>query len=315
MKIYIMMALAVLIALAGCAGFKKEPTPTPVSIQPSTTVPVVDEAVILKKKVAVGRFTNESRLATSFLNEGSDVRDRMSRAASDILSAKLAMTKRFILIERADTLAISTEQRISDIQRYNIPADYLVLGSISEFGRKTSGEVGLIDRTKKQTAQAKVTLRIIDTRTGMVIFGEEGSGEASSEVGTVLGMGSQAGYDDTLTDKAIDAAISAVIQNLINKLSHDPWRSYILSREQDKLYIAGGALQGIKAGDTFKVYQRGKTVVNPQTKVPVELPGTQVAVIKVLQTIPGEVLTELSLAQVVEGNLPENLEEIYISDK
>jgi curli biogenesis system outer membrane secretion channel CsgG len=301
--------------LGGCAKFQSEQAQQTLTISPASSVPIVDEAVKLKKKVAVGRFTNETRMANSFLNEGSETKDKMTKAASDILMAKLAMSKRFILVERQDTLAISNEQRISGIEKYQIPADYLILGSISEFGRNTSGNVGLIDRTKKQTAYAKVTIRVVDTRTGLVIYGEEGSGEASSEAGTVLGMGSQAGFDETLSDKAIDAAISSVIQSLMNKLSNDPWRSYVLSKEGSEVYISGGEKQGIMVGDTFKVYQRGKQVINPQTKVPIELPGTVIATIKIVQTIPGEELTELSRAEVIQGSITDELGNLYISDK
>ncbi|MBW6514888.1 MAG: CsgG/HfaB family protein [Candidatus Syntrophosphaera sp.] len=305
-----------MLALAGCAGFQKEQSTTISTSAIESPGSADQEDFSLKRKVAVGRFTNDTRLASSFLTEGSDMGEKLSRAAADILSAKLAKTDRFLLIERQDSLVINNEQRVSNIQSYRIPADYLILGSISEFGRSTSGNVGLVDRTKKQTAQAKVTLRIVDTRTGMVIFGEEGSGEAYSEVGTVLGMGSQAGYDDTLTDKAIDAAISAVIQNLINKLSHDPWISYPLSVEGDRLFMSGGALQGIKAGTEFKVYQRGKTVLNPQTNVPIELPGTLAARIVVTDVIPGSELTEISVARIIEGEIPaDDLTNYFISDK
>ena len=316
MKPYLYILVACLLLMGGCASYQSEKPQKTLSITPATSTPVVDEVISLKKKVAIGRFTNESRLANSFLNEGSDTKEKMSRAATDILTAKLAMTKRYLLIERQDDLAISNEQKISNIESYKIPADYLILGSISEFGRNTTGNVGLIDRTKKQSAYAKVTLRLVDTHTGMIIFGEEGSGEAYSESGTVLGMGSKAGFDESLTDKAIDAAISSVIQNLINKLSNDPWRSYVLSMEGSDVYISGGAKQGIKAGDTFIVYQRGKQVINPQTKVPIELPGTQIATIKVINTIPGEELTELSLAQVIQGSIPAGeIANLYISDK
>lgn len=316
MRYFLIALIAVSLALAGCAGFQKEQSTTVAASGVETLEEPSSEEFSLKKKIAVGRFTNDTRMASSFLTEGSDAGEKLSRAAADILSSKLSKTNRFLLIERQDSLVINNEQRVSNIQSYRIPADYMILGSISEFGRNTSGNVGLVDRTKKQTAYAKVTLRIVDTRTGMVIFGEEGSGEAYSEVGTVLGMGSQAGYDDTLTDKAIDAAISAVIQNLINKLSHDPWISYILSVENDVLFISGGALQGIKVNDEFNVFQRGKSVLNPQTNVPIELPGTQVARIRITDVIPGSELTELSVARIIDGAIPgEDLGNYYISDK
>lgn len=316
MKIRLVFLSLCLLIFSGCANFQSTESTQTLSIAPQNITPVVDDAVNLKKKVAISSFTNETRMANSFLNQGSDVKEGLSKAATDILTAKLAATNRFILIERNDNMALSNENTIFNIENYNIPADYLIIGSISEFGRNTSGNVGLIDRTKKQTAYAKVTMRIVETRTGMVIFGEEGTGEASSEVGTVLGMGSRASYDESLTDKAIDAAISSVIQNLINKLAKDPWKSYILSVEDSNIFISGGELQGIKIGDEFHVYQRGNTVINPQTNIPIELPGTRIATIKIEETITGTELTEISKATLISGEITsEKLTDLYISDK
>lgn len=313
---YLFFILAIpLLLISACARNQAPALETVTNLTPPSSAPLLDDNFHLKKKIAVGRFTNETRLANSFLSEGSDTPQRISKAANDILSAKLASTKRFILIERQDDLAIDKEQKISNIESYKIPADYLILGSISEFGRKNTGNVGLIDRTKKQTAFAKVSLRIVDTRTGRVIFAQEGAGEASSETATTLGMGSQAGFDETLTDKAIDAAIGSVIQNLVYKLAGDPWRSYILEKKAGQMFIAGGALQGIREGDIFSVYQRGNAVINPQTKVPVELPGTKVATVKVIQLIPGDEINEISVVELIDGKIELPLDELYLTEK
>lgn len=300
----------------GCAGFQKDTPVELLDIAPENESPLIQDSYQLKKKVAIGRFTNDTRIANSFLNACSGTNESLSRAANDILTAKLAKTNKFLLIERYDSLAIGREQSVSSIQNYKIPADYLILGSISEFGRNTTGDVGLFDRTKKQTANAKVTIRIVDTRTGMIIFGEEGSGTASSETGSVLGMGSKAGYDDTLTDKAIDAAISSVINNLINKLDNDPWKSYILSIEGDNVFISGGSTQGIKINDEFVVYKRGNVVTNPQTNMPIELPGTRVAQVRVDKLIDGNELTEISIAHVIDGKVAiEDIKNYYVTEK
>jgi len=315
MRYLVSFLLILVLLLSACARNQAPAQETVTNLIQPNVAPILDDNFHLKKKIAVGRFTNETRTANSFLNEGSDTPQRLSKAANDILSAKLAQTRRFILIERQDDLTIDKEQQIANIQNYKIPADYLILGSISEFGRKNTGNVGIIDRTKKQTAFAKVSLRIVDTRTGMVIFGQEGAGEASSETATTLGMGSQAGFDETLTDKAIDAAISSVIQNLVYKLAADPWRSYILEKKGSQMFISGGARQGIKEGDMFSVYQRGKQVINPQTKLPLELPGTKLATIKVIQLIPGDEWNEISVAEVVEGQIGADLGDLYISEK
>lgn len=313
---FIIALLCVCMLLPACAGYQSQKPQSTINIAPVMESTPITDGISLKRKVAIGRFTNETRLASSMLNEGSGVKEAMSRAAADIMMAKLTKTDRFILIERQDSLALKQAASVDNIRQYSIPADYIILGSISEFGRNTSGNVGLLDRTKKQSAYAKVTIRIVDTHNGRVIFGEEGSGEAYSETGTVMGMGSHAGYDETLTDKAIDAAISSVIQSVINKLNDNPWRSYLLSKEGDSYFISGGSLQNIKIGDTFKVYQRGKTVKNPQTGTMIELPGTQVAQIKVVSLIPGDPVTELSVCNVVEGSInAESFDNLYISDK
>ncbi len=304
--------------LAGCATMKQE-TPQPVQNidqvkQNQPNPPAPKSEYTLKRKIAIARFTNETRTANSFLTSGTEIKDKLSKQATDILSTKLAMTGNFILIERQDTVAYLNEQRVSNIERLQIPADYMIVGSITEFGRKVNGDVGLIGRTKKQTAFAKVSLRIINTKTGIVIYGEEGSGEATSEVGTVLGMGSQAGYDETLTDKAIDTAITSVIQNLLNKLYDQPWKSYILSNDNNVIYISGGAKQGIKVGDVFQIMKSGKMVNNPQTNIPVELPATKIGSLKVVNLIPGEELTELSECQVVDGSLANvDIKSLFIS--
>lgn len=301
--------------ITGCAGFKTETTRDTVNLAPVTTAGVPSAGIGLKKKVAIARFSNETRMANSFLNEGSGTREAMSAAANDILSAKLNQSGRFLLVERADQILIDNEARISDIGSYKIPADYVILGSIADFGRTTTGEVGLIDRNKRQTAYAKVALRVVDTRNGRIVFAEEGAGEAYNETGTVLGMGSVSGYDETLTGKAIEAAINSAAQRVIAYLADDLWRSYILEWEGDEIIIAGGSLQGIKAGDVFTVYQRGRIVDNPQTGIPIELPGTPIARIRISRTIPGDILTEVSIAAVMDGSLPKDLANLYIAEK
>ena len=100
------------------------------------------------------------------------------------------------------------------ISIFNIPSDYLILGSVTEYGRRTEGDVGVLSRTKKQIANASVNIRLVDVKTGQIIYSEEGSAEVSSEVGTVIGIGSQAGYDSSLDGKAISGAITKLVSAL-----------------------------------------------------------------------------------------------------
>jgi curli biogenesis system outer membrane secretion channel CsgG len=268
----------------------------------------------LKRKVAIARFSNETKYGQSFLIDENN--DRIGKQAMDILSAKLAATDKFILLERADFEKINKELEIGNVSSLNINADYLILGSISEFGRKTIGKVGIFSRTKKQVAYAKVNIRLIDVYTGQIIYSEEAEGEAFSEAGTVFGIGGRAGYDSSLNDKVISAAISKLVNNIIENLLDKPWRSYILSYENGFYVIAGGNSQGIRKNDIFGVFKRGKLVKNPQTNMFIELPGKLIGKIQVQKTIGKNINDEISLCTSLSGDVipVDNFEEFYIQE-
>lgn len=274
------------------------------------------EVRVLKRKVAIGRFSNETKYGNSFFVD--DYGDRVGKQAMDILSARLTETGKFLMLERADLQRIQDETRVGKTGPIDIPTDYLILGSVSEFGRKDSSDVGVFSRTKTQTVYAKVNIRLVDTRTGQIVYAGEGAGEAVNEAGTTMGLGSRAGYDATLNDKAISGAISKLIGNIIENLLDKPWRSYILSMSGGNYIIAGGKTQGIRVGDEFEVYEKGQVVTNPQTGLPIELPGTEVGRVKVVSTMGKTVDDELSICAVSgsSAGLPKNnFTNYYVSGK
>jgi curli biogenesis system outer membrane secretion channel CsgG len=259
----------------------------------------------LKRKIAVGRFTNESKYGQSFFID--DQKDRIGKQAVDILSNKLLQTEKFIILERADLDKIQKELAIGSASPLRNMADYIIVGSVTEFGRKDTGEVGIFSRTKRQTAFAKVHVRMIDVATGQIIYSEDGEGTAFAEAGSIFGVGGRAGYDSTLNDKALEAAITNLASNIIEKLLDKPWRGYILGREDNQLIISGGKSQNIREGDVFQVYLEGKKVKNPQTNMEVSLPAKQLATVKVTATLGDIPENEVSLVQAIkgEGNLAE----------
>jgi curli biogenesis system outer membrane secretion channel CsgG len=265
----------------------------------------------LKRKVAIARFSNETKYGQGIFGQNS-----IGKQAMDILSAKLAATEKFILLERAEIQRVSDEAILGNIATMNIPADYLIIGSVSEFGRKETSDVGVFSRTKKQVAFAKVNVRLVDISTGQIVYSEEGSGEAFSEVGTVIGIGGRAAYDSTLNDKAISAGISKLINNIIQKLLDMPWRSFILLKEGDGYLIAGGKSQGLSINDTFKVVKKGKSIQNPQTGMKIVMPGEVVAKIMIRSLIDNpDPNSELALSVVVEGSIPDSgFKDLYIEE-
>lgn len=269
---------------------------------------------VLKRKVAIARFSNETKYGQGFFHD--ENQDRVGKQAMDILSSKLASTGKFILLERADLEKINKELAMGDLSQLNVTADYLVLGSVSEFGRKTTGEVGVFSRTKKQVAHAKVNIRLVDVHSGQIIYSEEGEGDSFSEAGTVMGIGGRAGYDSSLNDRALSAAISKLVNNVIENLLDKPWRGYILSYDNGAYIISGGKTQGIKRGDVFTVFRRGKRMKNPQTNMMIELPGTLLGRLTVNQLAGNDPNNEVSICSKTSGSVPVgDFANLYIQER
>ena len=146
------------------------------------TVPINQEInkeeKVLKRKVAVARFSNETQYAKGIFYDKNN--DPMGKQAVDILSTKLASSNKFILLERQDLDKILAEINITNSTDYQkVGADYLIIGSITEFGRKNVGGVNVFSRTKTQTVEAGVSIRLVDVSTGQIIYSEEAKGEAA----------------------------------------------------------------------------------------------------------------------------------------
>ena len=281
------------------------------------TIPVIafsqESSRTLKRKIAIGRFSNETQYSKSVFYDKSN--DPMGKQASDLLSSKLAISDKFILIERLDFDKIVSELNTSGVVSEGVGADYLIIGSITEFGRKNIGKEKFFSNSKKQIVEAAVSIRIVDVATGLTIYGEEAKGEAFAENKQVLGLGDVADFDATLSDKAISAAINQLVENIITKCMDKPWKAYLLSKEEGGYIISGGSSQGIRKGDVFSVIQKGKTVKNPQTGVNIELPGKEVATIIVDQTLGDTPQNEISLVSLSSGTIGEDFSNYYITEK
>ena len=263
-----------------------------------------DETKDLKRKVAIGRFTNVTKQAQSIFYDQES--DQLGKQAADILATKLVASEKFILIERQDYDKIVSELEMTNSVSQTIGADFLIIGSITELGRKTIGSQKVFSNSIKQVVEAGVSMRLVDVTTGLIIYSGEGKGNAEVQDKRVLGLGQTADFDATLSDKAIGAAINQLVENIINSCMDKPWNAYILADEDGSLIISGGSSQGISVGDTYSILSPGKKVKNPQTGMMLELPGKIVGKINIDITLGSTPQNEVSMARVIEGAIDMN---------
>ncbi|MEG0010971.1 MAG: CsgG/HfaB family protein [Muribaculaceae bacterium] len=283
-----------------------------IQVEPAATTQA-DDNKALKRKVAIGRFTNETQYAKGLFYDKEN--DPMGKQGLDILSAKLAASGKFLLLERNDISKLIDELKTSDATSQKIGADYMIIGSITQFGRKNVGDVKVFSTTKTQIVEATVSVRLVDVSTGLIIYSDEAKGEAELKTKSSFGLGGRADFDATLSDKAISSAISQLVENIINKCTNKPWRAYILSSDADATILSGGASQGIRVGDIFRVMTRGKSVKNPQTGISIELPGKEVGKVEVISVGGDTPELEYSIVTMKEGTLDnQNLQNYYIEE-
>ncbi len=303
-----LIALAIGAALAGCATQSPEPRqaegPQSLEAQRRAQAEIGTQAPAkptLKRKIALGRVTNESAYGRSLLRDRND--DPLGKQVTDMLSKALTESGSFIVLERPDIGRLKDEAALTGTKLELVGVDALVIGSVTEFGRKVVGERGFLSDSKKQVAFAKLDVRLVDSATGQSFKAVSGGGEASTETASIAGFGSQASYDGTLGDTALRNAVSEIVSKMSTELLARPWQTTILQRQGDRLFISGGKSQGLKPGMTLSVETRGERVKSPQTGFMITLPGAEIARIQVESNFGDNETNEGSVAKLVSGKL------------
>ena len=118
--------------------------------------------------VAISRFTNESVYGSGLFTDESG--DRIGKQAADLLSRHLMATQHFNVVERQDINKLKSEAELmgkseAEFKQNLAGVDALIMGSVVELGRDTTGGVWLVGKEKTQRARARVVLRLVDPKT------------------------------------------------------------------------------------------------------------------------------------------------------
>lgn len=296
--------------LGGCAGMPparggpaKEPaaiTQTSQAQPAQVATPTAPRITHKGPKLRVG--------VVDFVNKTTYGAGRLGTSASDILTTELFKTGAFILIERAQLGQVLKEQGLGQTGVVNpetaaeagkiLGLNAIVTGSVSQFGVSTGGADYGIYKQKVQTAKCVVDVRVVDVTTGQLLFAESGRGEFERKAQEVLGLGTRAGYDETLGQEALRSAITKFMDNLVQQLRSVEWTGRIASVSGSDIYINAGRDVGLNVGDTLVVQTLGKEIYDPQTKV---LLGREEGPIKGELIITGYVGDKLTKARPKAG--------------
>ncbi len=276
--------VALLLVMWGCAGMSPAgggPKTQPQQAQMAQAQPAGQPAPAVQSAVPARQVTHKGpRLRVGivdFVNKSSYGAGRLGTSASDILTTELFKTGAFIMVERAQLKQVLGEQALGQSGAVSAESaaqagkvlglNALVTGSISQFGVSTGGSDYGVYKQKVQTAKCVVDVRVVDASSGQLLFADNGKGEFERKAQEVLGMGSRAGYDETLGQEALRSAVTKFMDNLVQKLQSVEWSGAVAMVSGSDVYINAGKEVGLNPGDVLVVQTLGQEIVDPQTKV------------------------------------------------
>ena len=233
---------------------------TSIPTRPFAAAPLPFLQMGFKKKVVILDFENKTTYQEEMIGE----------AVAKRLADKLEATQRVVIVDKAVVSEMLSREGIKFESLTELPVmkqahrsfgiQAFVLGSVTDvsiLSSKTS------DTSDEETsfATAKVEIRLIDASTGNLlktfigrspIFGTKEAGEYSRSKAVM---------------KAIDLGLEDILDGFFRQLDYLDWTTTIARIEGENLFINAGRLSGLRIGDTLEIYEPGKEIIHPTTKI------------------------------------------------
>jgi curli biogenesis system outer membrane secretion channel CsgG len=231
-----------------------------------------------KRTIAVGSIEAEGGYKDS---ESWDI----GAGVSAMLATELLRSGRFYVAERTQLSEVTREGRIqaeaggSARNASLTPAQYIVVGSVTEFGSpskggglKVGGSLGALrglDVSKKK-GRVVLDLRLVEAGTAKVIHSFTVTGEASTTgvdvdarvEGTSIG-GDQ--FARTPLGQATREALDDAVIEIARAIANRGWEGRVVTLAGDRVIINAGAEAGVKVGDRFRIERVAEILTDPET--------------------------------------------------
>ncbi len=222
LKVVLVRALPISLACSVAALGGCQTTETHQALTPSTVASYGTQYSGPKYKTAIGNVENRA----AFMNGLFFDNDLLGSQMEQNLKTHLAQSGRFDVMDRVNMEALALEAKLSQRPQSLIGASIIITGAVTEFGRKEVGAKGLgglLSKSRTQIAYAKVSITVVDVASSRALYTVQGAGEFELRNSEILGFGSTAPYDATLTDKVLNLAVIEAVNKLVNSLDHRAW--------------------------------------------------------------------------------------------
>ena len=221
---------------------------------------------------------------------GGDESWSVGDALSAMLSKALSDSGRFVVVERASLAEVLNEQQLqasrvaggAPSRSRMIAAQFLVVGSVTEFGSAAKGgglSVGGVRlgggatggaALSRQSGKVKIDLRLLDARTGQVVeaftvsrnVSRTGVGLTGNQGGASAGANA---FTRTPLGEASRQALDDAVARIVEALARRSWEGRVVDLDGGLVVVNAGAEAGLAAGDRMRIERIGRAFTDPDT--------------------------------------------------
>ena len=235
---------------------------------------------------------------------------RIGNAVKDMLTTEISKTGCFVLVEREQLDKTLAEQALGQSGAIDstfaprvgklIGAEFVMFGSVIQFGVRTETSEGFFKDSKTQFADAAVDVKLVNVETGEITLSLSGAGHAKRTFTSVLGMGSSGGYDEALESQALRSSLAGFAARIAAEVEKSPWTCYAMVRGE-QVFLDAGSRSGIAMGQQYEIFAKGEAIYSPSTGALLGYEEAKMGVVQVDRLLGADG----AVAVLVSGKFPE----------
>ena len=215
--------------------------------------------------------------------------ERLGEAAADVFVTELLQSGKFSVIEREKLNAVLAEQGLgasgavtpqtaAQIGRL-LGVQYILTGSVTQFSVSDVGGGFRSLGASVTTGKVVLDARLVNTTTGEIVVAEEAENQKRMVGARFRSANFQQSYDYGLAHEVMRPAVTKITAKLIESasgLAPAAGQGMVADVSDGEVIINLGSNHGVKVGEVFYIYRKGKTIIDPATGQPLVTKEKQV---------------------------------------
>lgn len=222
--------------------------------------------------------------------------ERLGEAAADVFVTELLQSGKFSVIEREKLNAVLAEQGLGASGAVTpqtaaqigklLGVQYILTGSVTQFSISDVGGGFRSLGASVTTGKVVLDARLVNTTTGEIVVAEEAENNKRMIGARFRSARFKQSYDYGLAHEVMHPAVVKISEKIVDSasgLAAPAGQGMVADVSDGEVIINLGGNHGVKVGEIFYVFRKGKTVIDPATGQPLVTKEKQVGEIIVTE--------------------------------